>query len=95
MKRLLDAAATTSGTFRFNSARHVLGTLGGILEGEIYRTNGDPEKAVAAFQRAVTEEDAMTYDEPEPLPFAARQWLGAALLEKRIMETPSASTARS
>jgi hypothetical protein len=26
------------------------------------------------------------YDEPEPLPFAARQWLGAALLEMNRFE---------
>jgi tetratricopeptide (TPR) repeat protein len=31
-------------------------------------------------------EDAMTYDEPEPLPFAARHWLGAALLEAKQYE---------
>ncbi|MGH9384847.1 MAG: hypothetical protein ACRD2N_11230 [Vicinamibacterales bacterium] len=26
-------------------------------------------------------DDELEYDEPEPLPFAARHWLGAALLE--------------
>src|SRR5205807_5236791 len=30
LNRLLDAAAKASGTFRFNSARNVLGTLSGI-----------------------------------------------------------------
>ena len=25
----------------------------------------------------------MTYDEPEPLPFSARHWLGAALIEAK------------
>ena len=28
----------------------------------------------------------MTYDEPEPLPFAAHHWLGAALLESKRFE---------
>ena len=28
-------------------------------------------------------EDDLPYDEPEPLPFAARHWLGAALLEAK------------
>jgi len=83
LKRLLDAAATASGTFRFNSARNVLGALSGILEGEIYRADGDLDKAITAFQHAVAEEDAMMYDEPEPLPFSARHWLGAVLLEAR------------
>jgi tetratricopeptide (TPR) repeat protein len=80
---MLDAAATASGMFRFNSARNVLGTLGGILEGEIYRAGGDLGKAIGAFERGVVQEDAMMYDEPEPLPFAARHWLGAALLEAK------------
>jgi hypothetical protein len=29
----------------------------------------------------VTLNDSIGYDEPEPLPFSARHWLGAALLE--------------
>ncbi len=37
--------------------------------------------ALAAFQRAVSVEDSLVWDEPEPLPFSARHWLGAALLE--------------
>ena len=28
-------------------------------------------------------DDEMEYDEPEPLPFPARHWLGAALLEAK------------
>ena len=39
------------------------------------------DDAVAAFEAAAALEDALQYDEPEPLPFAARDWLGAALLE--------------
>ena len=37
--------------------------------------------AIAAFERAAEFDDAQDYDEPEPIPFAARHWLGAALLE--------------
>jgi tetratricopeptide (TPR) repeat protein len=59
----------------------LLGTVGGILEGEILRAGGDRPGAIAAFERAVSLEDALIYDEPEPLPFTARHWLGAALLE--------------
>jgi hypothetical protein len=39
------------------------------------------DDAITAFETAVTLEDGLGYDEPEPLPFAARDWLGAALLE--------------
>ena len=81
LARVLTAAETSKETFRFNPATKLLGTVGGILEGEILRTGGDLTGAIAAFERAVTLEDSLQYDEPEPLPFAARHWLGAALLQ--------------
>ena len=79
--RVLKTAETSKSTFRFHDARHLLGTVGGILEGEILRKEGDLNGAIASFERAVKLEDELIYDEPEPLPFAARHWLGAALLE--------------
>ena len=48
---------------------------------EIRRAAGDLTGAAAAFERAVSLQDALLIDEPEPLPFAARHWLGACLLE--------------
>lgn len=78
---LLEFAATTDATFRFHPARHVVGPLAHILEGEILRDRGELEAAIGAFEQAVAIEDEMAYDEPEPLPFDARHWLGAALLE--------------
>ena len=42
---------------------------------------GDTEAALEAFRQAVFLEDALDYDEPEPLPFAARHWLGQMLLD--------------
>jgi tetratricopeptide (TPR) repeat protein len=83
LNRVLEAAEHSTATFRVNSAHDLLGTLGGILEGEILRAAGDLEKATLSFERAVARQDAMVYDEPEPLPFAARHWLGAALLETK------------
>jgi tetratricopeptide (TPR) repeat protein len=76
-------AAAKDATYRFHSAHNLVGTLGGILEGEIHRAEGDLDMAIASFQSAVALQDAMIYDEPEPLPFAARHWLGAALLEAK------------
>ena len=81
LDRVLKAAETSTATFRFHSAKHLLGTVGGILEGEIHREAGQLDAAIAAFERAVAIEDELMYDEPEPLPFAARHWLGAALLQ--------------
>ncbi len=78
---VLEFAAATDGKFRFHPAGDVIGTLGHILEGEILWTAGKQAEAIAAFEQAVVVEDRLDYDEPEPLPFAARHWLGAALLE--------------
>ena len=62
-------------------AGQVVGTVAHILEGEILWVEGDRASAIAAFEKAAEVEDSMDYDEPEPLPFAARHWLGAALIE--------------
>jgi tetratricopeptide (TPR) repeat protein len=79
--RVLKTAETSTEMFRVNSAKNLLGDMGGILEGEIHRAESDLPGAIAAFERAVALEDQLIYDEPEPLPIAARHWLGAALLE--------------
>jgi tetratricopeptide (TPR) repeat protein len=83
LSRVDRLAATSSANFRGHPAKSLLGIVGGILEGEIRRNAGDLPGAIASFERAVALEDALTYDEPEPLPFAARHWLGAALVEAK------------
>jgi len=83
LTRVQKTAETARSEFRSHAARDLLGILGGILEGEIARASGDLPGAIAAFERAVAADDALDYDEPEPLPFPARHWLGAALLEAR------------
>ena len=77
----LEFAETTEATFRFHLAHHVIGPVAHILAGEIERADGNLAAAIASFREAARIEDEMEYDEPEPLPFAARHWLGAALLE--------------
>ncbi|WOJ96241.1 hypothetical protein R0137_13435 [Congregibacter brevis] len=78
---VLSYAENTSDRFRFHDASTLLGVLGNLLAGEILISEGDSAGALEAFQTAVSLEDSLGYDEPEPLPFAARHWLGAALLE--------------
>jgi tetratricopeptide (TPR) repeat protein len=73
--------AGSDAVFRGHSAAHLLGTVAGILEGEILRADDRLADAITAFEAAVALEDELVYDEPEPLPFAPRHWLGAALLE--------------
>jgi tetratricopeptide (TPR) repeat protein len=86
MNRVLATADSSEAIFRREPARLLLGTLGGILEGEIHRDAGDLDAAIASFERTVSLEDEIGYDEPEHLPFAARHWLGAALLEAERYE---------
>ena len=81
LDRVLNLADETNARFRFDSAELLLKTVGGILEGEIRRAEGHLHAAIESFERAVEVEDRLEYSEPEPLPFAARHWLGAALLE--------------
>jgi tetratricopeptide (TPR) repeat protein len=81
LARVSTTANSSTATFRFHPARTLLGVLAGILEGEIERTEGRMPEAVAAFEKAVTLDDALVIDDPEPLPFAARHWLGAALID--------------
>ena len=81
LQALNDVTHTTTETLRFHPAQQILGTLGYILEGEILLTSGDLASSIKSFEQAVAVEDQMGFDEPEPLPFAARHWLGAALLD--------------
>ena len=83
LDRVLETAQTSEARMRFHDAKHLLGVVGGILEGEIHREAGEMGAAIASFERAVELEDELMYDEPEPLPFAVRHWLGASLLEAK------------
>jgi tetratricopeptide (TPR) repeat protein len=80
----IDSLANTtpdSVVFRGHTARSLLGIATGILRAELLRQDGKLDEAVPVLERAIELEDALRYDEPEPLPFSARHWLGALLLE--------------
>jgi tetratricopeptide (TPR) repeat protein len=81
LDRLRDSASTSKASFKFHKARSLLGVVAAILEGEIHRASGGLGAAIASFERSVSLQDSLIIDDPEPLPFAARHWLGAALLE--------------
>ena len=83
LERVKKAAANSKAAFRWHSAEDILGTVAGILEGEMLWVAGDLPGAIKAFEEATAIEDRLAYDEPEPLPFAARHWLGAVLLEAK------------
>ena len=81
--RVKRAADTSPAGFRVHTAKQLLSIASGILDGEIKRTAGDLTGAIASFQAAANIQDALVYDEPEPLPFSAFHWLGAALVEAK------------
>jgi tetratricopeptide (TPR) repeat protein len=81
LTRLERIAESTRARVRFDAASDLLTVLAEILRGEIHRYENDLDAAIDAFERAVDREDRLNYDEPEIFPFAARHWLGAALLE--------------
>ena len=78
----MGAEETPEGeTFRGHSAADLLGVVAGILEGELLRHEGKTDEAAAVLEAAIEIEDGLRYDEPEPLNFSARHWLGNLLLE--------------
>ncbi len=83
LQRVKKTADTSKAMIRVHTAKNLLGVVAGILEGEMARTAGDLSKAITTFQAAFDLQESLTYDEPEPLPFHAGHWLGAALLEAK------------
>ncbi len=83
LMRVQDQARTGGDSiqFRGHSARDLLAITGAILQAEIERSNGRINEAIALLEQAAVTEDALRYDEPEPLNFAVRHWLGSALLD--------------
>ena len=67
--------------FRGHTADQLLGVVAAILEGEILRANGDVDAAIAVLYQGTDLEDTIGYDEPEPINFSIRHWLGNALNE--------------
>ena len=81
LKKIKDIHSSSEARFRFHSATHLLGIVAGILEGEIESEEGETDKSIVAFEGAIAFYDSLQYDEPEPLPFSPRHWLGSVLLE--------------
>lgn len=80
LRRLENTAETSTAVFRFHKAEQLLGLSAAILEGEILLHHNDIDGAIDAFKRAAELDDQQAYDEPEPVPYAGRHWLGAGLL---------------
>ncbi len=83
LDRVRKTAETSKASFRVTAAKDLLGVVAGILDGEMKRMAGDLPGAIAVFKTASEAQEGLTYDEPEPLPFHASHWLGAALIEAK------------
>ncbi len=83
LARVRQGAETPKAEFRDHPAKRLLGLVADLLEGEILRDDKQLDAAIAKFESAVAHDDALEYDEPEPLPFPARHWLGAALVDAK------------
>ena len=81
LNRVKQGAEDGTDMVRGHSAASILGIVSSILEGEILRANGNVQKAVEILEKGVELEDGLVFDEPEPLNFSVRHWLGDALLE--------------
>jgi len=84
MLQIVNSLARTTPdaiAFRSHTARRRLGITGGILRAELLKSHGDGDSAIGLLHQAVALEASLTHDEPGPLPFAARHWFGAHLLE--------------
>lgn len=80
LAKLKKTAAESTARFRFHKADQMVGLSVAILEGEVLLQQGDIGGAIESFRRAAELDDQQQYDEPEPIPYAARHWLGAALM---------------
>ena len=80
---LRKAASSSTSTFRVHPASFLLGIVSGILDGEVALAGGNAAAGISALTRAVTLQDGLLIDDPAPFPFAARHWLGAALVEEK------------
>jgi tetratricopeptide (TPR) repeat protein len=87
MQSLKELTETTTARFRFHAGKDIVGALAGILEGEIAWREGNIEAAAEAFRLATDYYDNLNYDEPEPLPFSPRHWLGAAYMELQAYDS--------
>ena len=83
---LWELTNTTAARFRFHAGKDIVGTMAGILEGEIAWSEGKVEAAAESFKRATDYYENLNYDEPEPLPFSPRHWLGAAYMELGVFD---------
>jgi tetratricopeptide (TPR) repeat protein len=69
--------------FGLNDAGAILDVALAVLDARLAEAAGERGAAIAAWERAVTLQDALAYNEPADWPLPARESLGGALLRDR------------
>jgi tetratricopeptide (TPR) repeat protein len=72
--------------YGYNPARGILGISLDILDARIAEAEGNRASAISSLQKAVAEEDGLSYDEPADWYYPVRESLGAALLREGQLE---------
>ena len=80
LSTVLDSTAEAA-RYRGHPQRSLLGIALAILDAERSASEGRHEAAAATLRAALSLEDSLEYDEPEPWPIPIRHVLGAILLE--------------
>ena len=76
----IEEATSPEQRMNLNSAKSLLGIARAHLAGEMAAREGKTDDAVTHFEKAIREEDELTYDEPPAWYMPLRQRLGAILL---------------
>ncbi len=74
------SAVPADSDWGYNKARNMFAITDAVLDAWTARAAHDDEHAIAAWQRAVNAEDAISYNEPADWFYPTRESLGAALL---------------
>jgi tetratricopeptide (TPR) repeat protein len=75
----IDSVLGGTGNARNNAPANITAA---ILRAELLLHDGKAAEAITQLEAAVERTDGMPYAEPELLPFSARHWLGAVLLQE-------------
>lgn len=69
--------------YGYNAASKIMVLAEYFLEGVLAETQGQSSKAIASYQMAIKQQDALSYDEPPNWLFSVRDTLGALLLKEK------------
>jgi tetratricopeptide (TPR) repeat protein len=82
-QKLFDAAVSKipqDAMMNLNASKDLVAVAAAMLDAELAEARGDPDAAIAAWERTVAAEDKLSYDEPPAWYYPVRESLGGALI---------------